>query len=203
MPAQQYQWIRPAAARSKDSFYELYQLLSDIIGHVFNSPSDCVIGQWYCTEFGCCTIAYHYSAHVLRCRQNESLGDCMRFTQFTDSLATTYDASKHCLDTVLCTEMVACCWWRPSSFLLKYSAGLFLMPACFVSRCLFNLQGFILSFASTSAHTTHWGLRSAVTVNPNCRYASSYLRSFFAAGGASVGLLVLTRNFSIFVMCFQ
>ncbi len=81
--------------------------------------------------------------------------------------------------------------------------GLFLMPACFVSRCLFNLQGFILSFASTSAHTTHWGLRSAVTVNPNCRYASSYLRSFFAAGGASVGLLVLTRNFSIFVMCFQ
>ncbi len=33
-----------------------------------------------------------------------------------------------------------------------------------------------------------------------CDFISSYLRSFFAAGGASVGLLVLTRNFSIFVM---
>ena len=90
-------------------------------------------------------------------------------------LATTYDASKHCLDTVLCSDMVACCWWMPSSFLLKYSAGLSLIPACFVSRCLFSLQGFMLLFASTSAHTTHWGLRSAVTVNPNCRYDSSYL----------------------------
>ncbi len=118
-------------------------------------------------------------------------------------LVTTYDASKHCLDTVLCTEMVACCWWRPSSFLLKYSAGLFLMPACFVSRCLFNLQGFILSFASTSAHTTHWGLRSAVTVNPNCRYASSYLRSFFAAGGASVWLVGPHKKFLHFCYVFN
>ncbi len=61
----------------------------------------------------------------------------------------------HLLDNVCLLRLCFCCS-RPDNFNLRQSKGLSLSVGCFVSKWRFSLHGFMLSFASRSAHMTHW-----------------------------------------------
>jgi hypothetical protein len=68
-----------------------------------------------------------------------------------------------------------------SSFLRKYSSGLFFISLCFVSRYRFSLFVLKLSATKIQRHKTHWGRSSLliiILVYPEDEYDWSYLRDF-------------------------
>ena len=61
--------------------------------------------------------------HVLRGRQNQCFGNCMGFAKLSNSMSNYIRCSRHCLEIVLCLDMVVRCCWRPSRLCLKKSTG--------------------------------------------------------------------------------
>ena len=69
------------------------------------------------------SLAHVIILHVLRGRQNQCFGNCMGFAKLSNSMSNYIRCSRHCLEIVLCLDMVVRCCWRPSRLCLKKSTG--------------------------------------------------------------------------------
>jgi hypothetical protein len=126
-----------------------------------------------------------------------------------------YDTSQGSLDGTIVVLTKLFCWMQIlSSFLWKYSLGLFLISECYVSGCCFSLFGFILSAAKILRHKTHQSRSSLLIitlVKLKDKYDSLYLHDFgfniqlwllFAVGLSSGFLCIPVKNLCT-ILCIR